>query len=341
MMNDKKSIVQKIFELPRILTLVLCIILIIAPHFLGISNTAMLTRIMIFSVFAMAYDILRGYVGLVHLGFALFIGGGAYFVGIMFLQFGTTLPNLLLAVLGTLIYSVFWALIVAKIAGKSGFLATAMVTMAFAEIMRNVAERWRTVTGGQDGLSFSVPAPFSDRMFMYYASFVFLIVMAFILYKFITSPTGRVWQAVRDNEQRAIFLGYDTNRARTIALVVAAVAGGLAGVMFGLFNRFANAELFGMQMTYNAMLYSILGGSGTLFGSIIGSALVIYFQSFLLDLRHVHPIFDRWLLFFGALYIVVVMFMPHGILGYYRNWKENREIKKKLQSEETLKQKQP
>ena len=325
---------KKLLTIQNIVLLVAAIAVCFVPHLSGTATLTMATRIMIFAVYAMAYDILRGYIGVIHLGFALFIGGGAYFVGILFTQFGVSIPILLLAVLGTVIYSIFWALLVGKITGKSGLLATAMITMAFAEIMRNVMERWRTVTNGLDGLTFRVPAPFDNRTFMFYASFVFLIIMAFVLYKFTTSATGRVWQAVRENEQRAIFLGYNTNRARTIALMVAGIAGGLSGVMLGLLSRFVNTDLLAMQMTYDAMLYSLLGGAGTLFGAIVGSAVVILFQNFLLDLRSVHFIFERWLLFFGALYIVAVMFMPQGIVGYYLIWKEKRAQKRRLLDEE-------
>jgi len=325
---------KKLLTIQNIVLLVAAIAVCFVPHLSGTATLTMATRIMIFAAYAMAYDILRGYIGVIHLGFALFIGGGAYFVGILFTQFGVSIPILLLAVLGTVIYSIFWALLVGKITGKSGLLATAMITMAFAEIMRNVMERWRTVTNGLDGLTFRVPAPFDNRTFMFYASFVFLIIMAFVLYKFTTSATGRVWQAVRENEQRAIFLGYNTNRARTIALMVAGIAGGLSGVMLGLLSRFVNTDLLAMQMTYDAMLYSLLGGAGTLFGAIVGSAVVILFQNFLLDLRSVHFIFERWLLFFGALYIVAVMFMPQGIVGYYLIWKEKRAQKRRLLDEE-------
>jgi len=330
-MTDKKGLIQKIITIPRLLLLAIGIFLLIFPQVTGTANITMVSRIMIFSVYAMAYDILRGYIGVIHLGFALFIGGGAYFVGILFTSFGHTLPMLLLAIAGMILYSILWALIVGKITGKSGLLATAMITMAFGEIMRNVMERWRTVTNGNDGLPFRVPEPFSDRVFMYYACFAFLLIMAILLYKFTMSPTGRVWQSVRENEQRAIFLGYNTGRARTIALMVAGVAGGFAGIMFALLNRFVNTDLLNMQMTYNAMLYSLIGGSGTLHGAIFGSTVVILFQNFLLDMRSVHFIFERWLLFFGALYIGVVMFMPQGIMGFYLTWKEKRSHKKQIQ----------
>jgi len=338
-MGGEQEVIAKLTKMDTIRKIEILVVaaifiaLLIVPQVSNTSTIIMVSRIMIFAVFAMSYDILRGYVGVIHLGYALFIGGGAYFVGIFFTQFGVSIPFLLLAVLGTVIYSAIWALIVGRIAGKSGLIATAMITMAFAEIMRNIMTVWRTVTQGDDGITFRVPAPFNDRVMMFYASFIFMVLMAFILYKFTKSPTGRVWQAVRENEQRAIFLGYDTNRARTIALLVASIVGGLSGVMLGMLNRFVNTDVLDMQMTINAMLYSLIGGTGTLFGAILGSGLVIMFQNWLLDLRGVHVIFERWLLFIGALYIIVVMFMPKGIMGYYLDWKDKRAQKKRLLEE--------
>jgi branched-chain amino acid transport system permease protein len=332
-MNDKKTLTTRMITLPRILLLAIIIVLCFVPQYFGRVQVTMVSRIMIFAVYAMAYDILRGYIGVIHLGFALFIGGGAYFVAILFLQFGYGYPMLLLAVIAVCIYAVIWALIAGKIAGKSGLLATAMITMAFAEIVRMLMERWRSVTNGTDGITFRVPEPLNDWQFMFYLSLVFLIAMAIVLHLFVNSPTGRVWQAVRENEQRAIFLGYNTNKVRTIALIVAGIVAGLAGIMFGLLTRFVNPDTIGMQYTYNAMLYSMLGGEGTLFGAILGSTIVILFQNLLLDLRSFHFIFERWPLFFGALYIIVVMFMPQGIFGYYLSWKEKRGHKKQISAD--------
>jgi branched-chain amino acid transport system permease protein len=330
MIMNKLANLDNLRKVELILLAAAVAVLLIIPHISGAATITMVSRIMIFAVFAMAYDILRGFIGVIHLGFALFIGGGAYFVGILFFHQGATIPMLLIAVVGTTIYSALWALIVGKISGKSGLLATAMITMAFSEVMRSLMTVWRTVTRGEDGIAFRVPPPFNDRTMMFYACFIFMVLMAFVLYKFTKSPTGRVWQAVRENEQRAVFLGYDTNRARTIALLVASIVGGLAGVMFALNSRFVNTDVLGMQMTYDAMLYSLLGGAGTLFGAILGSTVVILFQRFLLDLRPVHFIFERWLLFFGALYIIVVMFMPQGVMGYYITWKAKREQKRRI-----------
>lgn len=337
-MKNKMGRTGLIFAVLALVALAILIILPLTPLF-SVTTMTMVSRIMIFSVYAMAYDILRGYTGFIHLGFALTMGGGAYFVGILFVRVANTLPMLLLAIVGSIIFSMFWSLLIGKIAASGGsVLATAMITMAFGEIMRNTMERWRSVTNGADGLNYKNPAPFDNRVFIYYLSLVFLLVMGYVLYRFIKSPTGRVIQGIRENEQRAIFLGYNTNKARTIALVVAGIAASLAGVLFGLLNRFVNTDLFGMQTTYNAMLYSLIGGTGTLVGAIVGSTVVIVFQNLLLNLRNVSPIFERWLLFFGALYIVVILYMPQGIVGFYTTWR-NKRLHKQL-AEELAQEKQ-
>ena len=322
---DSKTLLTK----RNIFYLVGLLVFLIIPWFMSNTDLTIVSRIFIFAVYAMAYDILRGYTGFINLGFAIFLGGGAYFVGILFTQFASSYLMLLLAVLGTVVYCLVWALIIGKVAASGGsVLATAMITMAFGEIMRNVMERLRFISNGADGISYKLPELLKDRVTFYYIAFVFLIVMFVLLYKFVRSPTGRVLQGIRENEQRLIFLGYNTNRARTIGLIVSGVAAGLAGVMYGLLQRFVNTDVMAMQMTYNAMLYSLIGGTGTLYGSIIGSAVVILFQNLLLDLRSVSFIFERWLLFFGALYIVVIMYMPYGIVGFIKNQIEKYKVKK-------------
>ncbi len=308
---------KKLLTPKNIAMLVGFLALVIIPLFLNNTNLSLISRIFIFAVYAMAYDILRGYTGFINLGFAVFLGGGAYMTGILFTQFATSWGMLLLAIIATLIYCLFWALIMGKVASTGGgVLATAMITMAFGEIMRNVVESIRGLSGGSDGIGYKIPGFMSERLFFYYIAFVFLIVMFILLKKFVNSPTGRVLQGIRENENRLVFLGYNTNKARTIALIVAGISAGLAGVMYGLLQRFVNTDVLAMQMTYNAMLYSLIGGTGTLYGAIIGSGVVILFQNLLLTLRSVSPIFERWLLFFGALYIVVVMYMPYGIAGF-------------------------
>ncbi len=316
---------------------ILFVILLIVPKFSSYTTLNLFTRIFILSVYAMSYDILRGYTGFINLGHAVFFGGGAYIGGILFKQIKPSIPVFLLAILVTVLYSSIGAYLMGKIALRKGgsVLTATMITLALGEIVRNTAEKWRSVTNGADGLTFNIPEFFQNRYLYYYIALLFLIVMAIVLKKFIMSPTGRVLLAIRENEQRAEFLGFDVEKFKLISLQVAGIAGGLSGIMFGIFNRFANTELLSTNQTINALLYTLVGGTGTLYGGIVGTTVVNLFQNFLLNLRSIHPIFERWLIFSGALYVAVVLFMPKGIVGLWLQYFENRarKIKEVLKME--------
>lgn len=326
-----KTLGKDIDRRGSIALIVLFIILLIVPKFSSYTSLNLFTRIYILSVYAMSYDILRGYTGFINLGHAAFFGGGAYIGGILFKQLQPTFPVFLLAIIVTVIYSSLGAYLMGKISLRKGgsVLTATMITLALGEIVRNTAEKWRSVTNGADGLTFEIPGFFQNRFAYYYVALIFLVVMAIALRKFIMSPAGRVLLAIRENEQRAEFLGYNVEKYKLISLQVAAIAGGLAGIMFGIFNRFANTELLSTNQTINALLYTLVGGTGTLYGGIVGSTVVNLFQNFLLNLRHIHPIFERWLIFSGALYVVVVLFMPKGIVGLWLQYFENKTRKKR------------
>lgn len=311
-------------------------ILVAVPFFVELTTQTMLTRIFIIAVYGMSYDILRGYVGFINLGHALFFGGGAYITGILFTRFGANISILLLAVLVTIGYCVLCAYIMGKVSLRGGgVVACAMITLALGEIIRNVAERWRSVTRGADGLPFRIPEMFRDRFMFYYYALIFLVVMTVVLRQFINSPTGKVLVAIRENEQRAEFLGYNTRKYKMISLQVAGISAGISGVMFGLLNRFANTELLGVPQTLNALLMTLVGGTGTLYGALVGSAFIQFMQSTLLNLRPVHPIFERWLLFFGAVYVLVVLYMPWGIVGLWNQKVAEWKIKRHQAKEST------
>lgn len=315
----------------KILSLTLLMIaLIIAPHFAKTATVTLLSRVFILAVYGMSYDILRGYTGFINLGHALFFGSGAYLAGILFTKLDNTMGVFLLVILLTVVYCSVSAFIMGKIVLRNGsVIAAAMITLALGEIVRNMAERWRSVTGGADGLPFKIPPFFRDRLHFYYYALIFLILMTLILRQFLLSPTGRVLLAIRENEQRARFLGFNTDKYKMIGLQVAAISSGLAGVMFSILNRFANTDLLSVQQTLNALLITLVGGTGTLYGAIVGSGFIAYVQNTLLNLRSVHPIFERWLLFFGAMYVIVVLFMPAGFVGLWnRFWNERRAKKK-------------
>lgn len=329
------TIKQNIIRRPilYICLLVILVLLLYIPQASGMVTITLLSRIYILAIFGMSYDILRGYTGIINLGHALFFGGGTYIAGILFTRLGPTLDVLLIALVVAVLFSAIVAFIMGQFAfrgsGFSGVIACAMITLAFGEIVRHTAETMREYTQGADGLTFIVPLFFRDRVMFYYYALLFLIIMTLVLSRFINSPTGRVLQAIRDNEQRARFLGYDTMRYKLIALTVAGTAAAMAGIMFAMLTRFANTDLLTVQNTLNALLYTIVGGTGTLYGAIIGTAFVQLAQNYLLELRGIHVIFSRWLLFFGAIYVLVVLYMPKGFVGAFLQLQNYWQTRKK------------
>lgn len=322
------------FSIATIIFLIILLgFLLVFPKFSSYTMLNLFTRIFIISVFAMSYDILRGYMGFINLGHAVFFGGGAYISGIFYNTLGSSLSIFFLSIVGVVIYSILCSYIMGKLSFKKGttVFAAAMLTLAIAEVVRNIAESWRTVTNGTDGLTFKVPELLSNRVFYYYFALGFLIVMLILLRKFIMSPTGRVIIAIRENEQRVEFLGYKVEKYKLIAIFVSGISAGLAGLVFGTFNRFANTDLLSITYSTNALLYALIGGTGTLYGGIVGSIVVNSFQNILLDLRSIHPIFERWLIFLGILYVAVILFMPKGIVGTIRSLIDKRKSEKKIQ----------
>ena len=310
----------------RVLPLVIVLLLLSFPM-VNDSRSALilLTQIFIFAVFAMSYDLLLGYTGIVSFGHAMFFGIGAYSVGIGMNNFGNSIGTLLLS----LLVGVIAAAVVSYLVGilslrlKSHFYA--MLTLAFAELFFVLAEKMRSVTKGNDGFPFPVPDLFRDRISFYYIGLVFMVAIFLLLRQFTVSPLGSVMQAIRENVQRTQSLGYEVVHYKVIASVVAGVIAALSGSMYALMLRFVNSSVFTMDITLDALLMTIIGGIGTIYGGIIGAALIELAHELLTNLAKVYPIFERWIIFFGLLYILVVMVFPLGIAGTCKQWLAQRK----------------
>lgn len=299
-------------------------ILLIGFPFVSDSRSALflLTQIFIYAVFAMSYDILLGYTGIISFGHAMFFGIGAYTTAIFLHRWDHTMLAFLVSLLVVLVLTgiVSYLIGVMTLRLKSHFYA--MLTLAVAGLFLVLAEKWRDLTKGSDGFTFYIPDVLKDRTTLYFASLFFMIIMFFLLKRFTDSPTGKVLQAIRENEQRTESLGYQILHYKIIASVVAGLAAGMSGSMYAITLRFVNTAVFGTNVTLDALLMTIVGGVGTLFGSIVGSALILLVHAGLTDLAKIHWIFERWMIFFGALYILAVMFFPQGVVGMLRQWKE-------------------
>lgn len=293
------------------------------------STLVLMTQVFIFAVFAMSYDLLLGYTGIVSFGHAMFFGIGAYSTAIMLSKNGPELG----IVLASLLVGVILAGIVSWLVGflslrlKSHFYA--MLTLALSQLFFITAEKWRSLTMGNDGITFLVPAFLMDRVALYFLSFLLMVIVFIGLRRFTKSPAGSVLQAIRENEERVASLGYHVLHYKIMASIVAGVIASVSGSMFILTLRFVNTSVFSIEKTLDVLLMTIIGGVGTLLGPIVGAALIEFAHHWLSELSDVSWIFKRWLILFGFVYILAVMFFPKGLVGTISEWNSKRKYRKK------------
>lgn len=279
----------------------------------------MLAQVFILAVYAMSYDLLMGYTGILSFGHALFFGTGAYVAGILLKHAHWDLLPTILAVIGvTLLQSLLVGALSLRVKG----VYFAMVTMAFSQMFFILAEasEFRDLTGAEDGLqSIPVPAwlsPTNERLTFYFVTLAFCIGMYLLAKRVANSPTGKVLLAIRENEARAQVIGYNTFIYKLIGMSLSGVMAGLAGMMNALWNLNANTSMLSVSTTINALLMTIIGGVGTLSGSILGAGF-LQLLGYWLNVTFG----PRWPLLFGIIYILIVLFLPYGFIG---TWNANK-----------------
>lgn len=290
----------------------------------------LVTHIAIIAIFAMSYDILLGFTGIVSFGHALFFGSGAYIIGLMLKNSDLGMGTVIIGLGVALAFGLVISLLIGVLSLRVRDTYFAMITMAFGELFFLAALKLRTVTGGEDGFSFRVPEILRDRVGFYYLALIILIVVAILLRTFIASPTGKVLQAIRENERRAEAIGYNVFHYKLYAAAVAGITASLAGVLYGLQEHFVSASVLGIDKTTDALLMTIVGGSGTLYGAIVGSALVSLAQEWFTRLASVYPIFERWQILFGVIYVLIVLFFPGGLVRVFNGFAWGKHALKRI-----------
>lgn len=320
----------------------LILVFLILFPFINDSRTLiiLLTQIFIFGILAMSYDILLGYTGIVSFGHAMFFGIGAYTTAVMLKQMETSIAIFILSIVVGMLIAGFISFLVGLLTLRLKSHFFAMLTLAFSGLFLVVVEKWRSITYGNDGFTFRAPEIFKDRITFYFFVLTCLVLIFIALYRFVNSPTGRILIAVRENEQRTRSLGYNTLHYKVIASVVAGVVASLAGSLYSLSLRFVNTSVMTMDITLDALLMTIIGGVGTLVGPLLGAAVIEYAQHTLSGLARDYPIFERWIIFFGILYILAVIFFPKGIIGSIRMllWKWRFKLNERKKAPTSLPQ---
>lgn len=296
-----------------IVIIVLFLLGAIMPLVLRRYNLFMLTEIIIFALYAVSYNLLLGYAGLLSFGHAMFFGLGAFVAAVSIIH----IPGL------TLVSAVIISLVITTIAGfligglllrhKGAYFA--LLTMAFNALFYAVATKWHSVTGGDDGLSISRPEldlGFTSLSVSSVSSFYYLILIVVgasivFCWYFTHTAMGKTVLLMRENEERMKFLGYNTNISRLILFTFTGAVAGLAGAFYTLHFQFVSISAISIDMTTAVLLMVFVGGTRTFWGPILGAFVYIIFQNYLSDIT------DRWPLFMGLIFVFMVLYVPGGL----------------------------
>ncbi|MET0543302.1 MAG: branched-chain amino acid ABC transporter permease [Variovorax sp.] len=304
----------------------LLLLALLAAPFLGFYPVFVM-KVLCFALFACAFNLLLGYTGMLSFGHAAFLGGSAYVTGHVLKIWGLT-PELGLIV-GTL-FGAALGLVFGWLAIRRQGIYFAMITLALAQMMFFVALQAK-FTGGEDGLQ-AVPrgrlfgvVDLSNDLTMYYVT-VAIVVAAFLLIaRTVHSPFGQVLKGIKENEPRAISLGYDVNRFKLLAFVISAALSGLAGSLKTLVLGFASLSDVHWTASGQVILMTLVGGLGTLSGPLVGSAVVVLLENKIGDLGHFfarvtsinwfNTLGESVTMVTGLIFVVCVLAFRKGIMG--------------------------
>ena len=337
---------------------VVAVALLVAPFaFPGSKALGVATKTLVFVLLVASYDLLLGYTGIVSFAHTMFFGIGAYGVAIASTRLGPGWDAVGIGVVAALAVSLVLSLVIGAFSLRVKAIFYAMITLAVAAAFQTLASQLSEITGGEDGLTFRNPEwlspsfePFEEpvlgllldgKVFVYYLTLVVVAVLFLALLRVVNSPFGRVLQAIRENDFRAEAIGYRTVVYRTLSNVIAALVATVAGALLALSLRYTGpATTLSFEIMLDILLIVVIGGMGTMYGALIGSALFVLAQNYLQDLLKLAggvvegvPLLsavltpDRWLLWLGVLFVLSVYHFPTGIVGRLRGWAVARKAR--------------
>ena len=305
----------------RIIVLHLAVIaaLFAAQYFLPAYHHGNVARILVLASFAVGYNLLLGYTGLLSLGHAMFFAAGMYGAGLPLYYFDIgVIPAFGLGLLASLALAFCFGLLALRTSGVAFLIVTLMFAQAFflATLYFNeitlgdqgfvLSEQARTLNLGGVGFSFA------DPTVKYNAALLLFACCMLGCLALVRSPIGRVWMAIRENEPRTRMLGYDSYRYKLLALVLSGVMAGAAGAGYALLFAYVGSTFATIQYSIYALLWTLLGGVGTVLGPFVGTGLMFYLIDIAGDFT------TSYLLVVGVVLLVLILWYPKGLLGSLR-----------------------
>jgi branched-chain amino acid transport system permease protein len=299
-------------------------VLLLAPYWMAPLGgyTALATRVLVLGLAAMSLNFLLGFTGVLSFGHAAWFGLGAYGAGLALKYLTVSTP---LAVIGGILLGGLCGAILGLLLVRRRGVYFAMVTIAFGQVFYYIAFRWSSLTGGDDGLRgfhrqpldfgfFNIDILGNDIAFYYFVLFCFALAvgaMAFIL----RSPFGRTMIAIRENERRSRFLGIPIERHIWIAFTLSCFFMSFAGALYALTNNFADPRGLHYSQSGDFVMMAVMGGMRSFWGPLLGAAVFVVVQDYLSSIT------TNWMSFVGLLFVLVVLFFPRGLLGFFQRSK--------------------
>jgi branched-chain amino acid transport system permease protein len=285
---------------------------------------ALAVNILVLGLYAVGFNLLFGYTGLLSFGHAAFLGSGAYGCGIALVHFGVPWFG---AILVGVLLSVFFAAIMGFLAIRTRGIYFAMVTLALSQCVYYLFYQAVNLTGGENGLrginlseigilGFSVN--FLNPTTKYYVILAFVAFALWLFSRLLASPFGAVLEAIRENESRARACGYDVARVKFIAFVISGAFCGLAGALKALHLSIVPIETLHYLTSGQVVMMALLGGMNTFFGPFVGAAAFLLLEDVLTTMT------SHWQLVLGAVFVIFVLFFPKGIWGSLLGWAVRR-----------------
>ncbi len=296
--------------------LIILALLAILPLVLTELQLNMAVEIAFFALFALSYNLLLGYGGVLSFGHAAYFGTGAYFM-VFALKYVPGIP-LLLAILVGGVTGGIMAVIVGFFCVRLSGAYFALLTLAFNQLIYAIALKWRSLTGGDDGIGLERPdmhLPLLGELDMfstvnvYYVTVIVVLICLGALWYFLRTPYGNTVACVKDNEERAKFIGYNTFLSRLTLFTMAGFFAGIAGALFAFFQEFVSLEAIGLPMSTEVLFMTFIGGTGSFFGPVLGAGVFIYFTEW------VSGITEHWEFFLGLLFVLLILYANRGLIG--------------------------
>ncbi len=287
---------------------------------------ALAINILIYGLYAVGFNLLFGYTGMLSFGHAAFFGVGSYLTGIAIVHF--QMPWIVAIGVGVAAASLV-GLVIGYLAIRTRGIYFSMVTLALGQIVYYAfykADRW---TGGENGLRgirveaidlFGLRLDFLNPLTKYYVLLVFVAAALWLVSRILASPFGAVMEAVRENEKRTAACGFDVARTRLLVFVLSAGICGLAGCLRALHLSIVPIDSLHYLQSGQAVMMCLLGGMGTFFGPFIGAAVFLYLEDVVTALT------THWMAVVGLLFMIIVLFFPRGIWGSLLHWMQRLRL---------------